>query len=331
MTGVTVRNRKPKNSDSSDEPLSNLRFALAVSNKSGACCREVMSMLILAQSQVTHVDGVSTGHYMARLRLTMTSNLLGHRHLRLSILLPVLLFLSLQMSAKNVSDTVTRSHKSCDRVTVTACDGSECENYNRSKESLDSIDRLTYWCIQIDGRSIRRRGPLYDRSGFSLNSTESPYPFISDSFGIESSLTHEYANSDKIDLIDCLLQLRGDSRISGACFMTTSPLSSQLWTVDYLRHSVQVEALFLIRLLLCDPLYPDGRKRSWGCGVENVPSFRDMKADTIVSISSPKIERAFDLMREWFTSYLELPPNERPRIEEYPAPSFEAIGLQWTH
>ena len=148
---------------------------------------------------------------------------------------------------------------------------------------------------------------------------------------IESSLSHEYSNSDKIDLIDCLLQLSGDVRLSAACIMTASPLTSQIWTTDDLRHSVQVEALFLIRLLLCDPLYPDGRKRSWGCGVENVPSFRDMETGKIVGISSPKIERAFDLMREWFTSYLELPPNERPRIEEYPAPSFEAIGLQWTH
>jgi hypothetical protein len=218
----------------------------------------------------------------------------------------------------------------CTRVAIVTsqANGSGCSEYrtDSSNRIVDHSPKVKlYWNITVDGRALRRSVAPTTRVRDWMHVKGDPqwasHVVSASDLMYESSIVTEYDNDDKIAIIKCLLELEGDSRLSAACFHTQSELSSLLWNGE---HSVQMEALLLIRLLLCDP-----SRKGWGCGVDWVPELVEISNDRGHSTDGPVIEMAFRVYREWLEERMADPDTRQMSIDKHGGPDLSRVGLRW--
>lgn len=99
-----------------------------------------------------------------------------------------------------------------------------------------------------------------------------------------------FANMDTLFLIEELLKFEGDTSHCLLQIIKYNSRSSNFWTEDLRDYSIQLEALYLINLLVLDAPFQ----------YSPIPALKDIQTKEKSTISGPILKKAFQAYRTWF-------------------------------
>jgi hypothetical protein len=111
------------------------------------------------------------------------------------------------------------------------------------------------------------------------------------SFGVRTPIHMLDDKTDRLEIIDNLLRLRGDTRLCGVPMMSYNPSKSSLREFETRRYSIQLEALFFINMIYFEnnfPFYSD------------VPCVSSLDGSKQETLEGELINEAFDCYESWF-------------------------------
>lgn len=128
---------------------------------------------------------------------------------------------------------------------------------------------------------------------------------------------NDFTDKEKIEIIEKLLQLKGDHRILNSPVMVYNSEISQLYTGNEQKISIQVEALFLINQIY---LEEDFKYDS------PYPVILDMENNETQTLNGEIIDRAYMSYMNWFQEVKRMGLKESKEKEILP---LDNSGLRW--
>ncbi len=132
----------------------------------------------------------------------------------------------------------------------------------------------------------------------------------------------EIENEHRLKIIEGLLELQGDLRISGNKLSHIYSLRS---TTPKGSHSVQVEALFLINFLLERDDDPTVEVSHYA----QIPEVHDLSKHSSSSMGGPIINEAFVIYRKWFELLRKYVKEGKGSIYDFKVKPFDNSNLTW--